>query len=70
MPRRKKSRRVSLRILVGVHEQRGAAMAIRLTHRHRDLAVLVRSYRGMKPFWRERCGMFADDGLFIKQPRT
>jgi len=32
---------------VGAHEQREAAMAANQSHRHRALAVLVRSYRTM-----------------------
>jgi len=33
---------------VGAHEHREAAIAVCLTHRHRGLALLVRSYRVIK----------------------
>ena len=36
------------------NEHREAAIAVGLTHRHRGLAVLVRSYRGLCLSWVDR----------------
>jgi hypothetical protein len=50
---------------VGTHEQSEAAIAVGLTHRHRGLAVLVRSYRGLCLSWvdhRTRANSFEGNG--------